>query len=104
MAVSTGNQYIWGFVHWAERNPYNSLNSVHWDEIKAMLKIFNLVNTTDGGTATATDPLAYGVDLDVPGKTTANTDTNGIDFTATDDNECLTSRYPESHIFTAAGA
>jgi len=104
MAATTGNTYIWGFVHWAERNPFSHLNSVHWDEIKAMLKIFNLVNTTDGGTATATDPLAYGDDLDIPGKTTANTDTNGIDFTTPTDALCEQSRYPQSHIFTAAGA
>lgn len=104
MAVSTGNEYIWAFVHWAERNPYNSLNSVHWDEIKAMLKIFNLVNTTDGGTATAADPLSYGVDVDVPGKTTANTDTNGISFSTPTDALCRQSRYPESHVFSAAGA
>jgi hypothetical protein len=104
MAVSTGNQYLWGFIHWAERNPFNSLNSVHWDEIKKMVKIFNLVNTTDGGTATATDPLTYGVDQDVPGKTTANTDTNGISFTTPTNALCEQSRYPEAHIFTAAGA
>jgi len=104
MAVSTGNQYIWAFVHWAERNPFSGLNSVHWDTIKAMLKIYNLVNTTDGGTATATDPASYGVDVDIPGKTTANTDTNGIDFTTPTDNNCAASRYPQSHVFTAAGA
>ena len=104
MAVSTGNQHIWGFVHWAERNPHNSLNSVHWDEIKSMLKIFNLVNTTDGGTATGTDPVVYGVDQDIPGKTTLNTDTNGVDWTSPTDIKASSSRYPESHIFTAAGA
>ena len=53
MAVSTGNEYLWGFVHWAERNPYNSLNSVHWDEIKKMVAAFNLVNLTDAGTGVA---------------------------------------------------
>lgn len=102
--AATGNQYIWAFVHWAERNPYNSLNSVHWDEIKAMLKIYNLVNTTDGGTATATDPASYSAASDVPGRTTANTDTNGISFTTPTDAICTRSRYPEEHIFAAAGA
>ncbi len=109
MAVSTGNQYIWGFVHWAERNPHNSLNSVHWDEIKTMLKIFNLVNTTDGGTATATDPgdntgNQYGEFQDIPGLRTANTDTNGIGWRDPSDINADASRYPESHIFTATGA
>lgn len=104
MAVSTGNQYLWGFIHWAERNPFSGLNSVHWDTIKQMVKIFNLVNTVDGGTATAADPASYGVDLDIPGKTTTNTDTNGVDFTTPTDALCEQSRYPESHIFTAAGA
>ena len=104
MAATTGNTYIWGFVHWAERNPFCSLNSVHWDEIKAMLKIYNLVNTTDGGTATATDPASYGVDVDIPGLATANTNGNGIDFTTPTDISCSGSRYPQSHMFTAAGA
>lgn len=104
MAVSTGNEYIWAFVHWAERNPYSHLNSVHWDEIKSMLRIFNLVNTTNGTTATATDPLSYSADVDIPGKTTANTDTNGISFTTPTDALCSQSRYPQSHIFSAAGA
>lgn len=104
MAVSTGNQYLWGFIHWAERNPFNGLNSVHWDTIKKMVKIFNLVNTTDGGTATAADPESYGVDQDVPGKTTANTNTNGVSWTTPTDILASTSRYPEDFIFTAAGA
>lgn len=104
MAVSTGNQYIWGFVHWAERNPHSGLNSVHWDTIKEMLKIFNLVNTTDGVTATATDPESYGANQDIPGLTTANTDTNGIGWQTPTDILASKSRYPESHIFAAAGA
>jgi hypothetical protein len=103
MAVATGNQYIWGFVHWAERNPYSGLNSVHWDKIKQMLAIFSRVNTTDGSTATETDPESYSADLDIPGKTTDNDDTNGISFTTPTDALCRQSRYPESHIFTAAG-
>jgi len=102
--AATGNQYLWGFVHWAERNPFSGLNSVHWDKIKEMLAIFSRVNTTYGGTATETDPESYSAALDIPGKTTANTDTNGISFTTPTNALCEQSRYPESHIFSASGA
>jgi len=103
MAVSTGNEYLWAFIYWAERNPFDSLSDVHWDEIKEMVKLFNRVNVTDGGTATETDPESYGTDVDVPGKTTDNDDTNGISFDAPSAAICSQSRYPESHMFTAAG-
>ena len=106
MAVSTGNEYLWGFVHWAERNPFNSLNSVHWDEIKKMVASFNLTNVTDAGTGVATDPGlgagdVYGVDQDIPGRTTANTD--GVGLTWYDPSNVLAdqSYYPEDHVFTA---
>ena len=69
-----------------------------------MVKIYNLVNTTDGGTATSTDPLSYGDNLDIPGKTTLNTDTNGISFTTPTDALCEQSRYPEDPAFSYAGA
>jgi hypothetical protein len=104
MAVSTGNQYLWSFVYWAERNPYSGLNSVHWDKIKEMVAIFSRVNTTDGGTATETDPASYGANVDIPGLTTDNDDTNGISFTTPTAALCSQSRYPESHIFSTSGA
>lgn len=104
MAVSTGNQYLYAFAYWARRNPFNSLNGVHWDEIDKMVQIFSRVNETDGNTATETDPLSYGANVDIPGKTTDNDDTNGISFTTPTSAKTEQSRYPESHIFTAAGA
>jgi len=109
MAASTGNEYLWGFVHWAERNPYNSLNSVHWDEIKKMVASFNLVNLTDAGTGVATDPglgtgNVYGVDQDIPGRTTANTDTNGVSWYAPSNVKADQSMYPEDHVFATSTA
>ncbi len=106
MADSTGNEHLWGFVHWAERNPFNSLNSVHWDEIKKMVASFNLVNVTDAGTGVATDPgdssgNQYGEFQDIPGKTTANTDGVGISWRDPSNVKADQSMYPESHIFTA---
>ena len=109
MAVSTGNEYLWGFVHWAERNPYNSLNSVHWDEIKKMVAAFNLVNLTDAGTGVATDPglgtgNVYGVDQDIPGRNSLNTDTNGLTWYDPSDVLADQSLYPEDHVFVASTA
>ena len=104
MAVSTGNQYLWAFLRYARANPFNSLNSVHFDEIDAMAQIFNRVNETDGNTATEADPSSYGANVDVPGLTTNNDDTNGISFTTPTSLITDQARYPESHAFTAAGA
>lgn len=105
MAVSTGNQYLWSFLRWARKNPYKTIEAgMTWDDMDAMAQLFARVNETDAGTATETDPLSYGVDVDIPGKTTDNDDGAGISFTTPTDALCSQSRYPESHIFTAAGA
>jgi len=102
--AATGNEHLWGFLRYARANPHNSLNSVHWDEIDEMAKIYARVNET-GATATEADPTLYDSTTDIPGLTTANTDGAGIYFetpfpTALTDQ----ARYPESHMFTAAGA
>lgn len=102
--AATGNQAMWGFLRYARANPFNSLNSVHWDEIDAMAQIFARVNEADLNTATEADPGAYGTDIDIPGKTTGNVDTAGISWTTPTTALTDQARYPESHIFTAAGA
>ena len=99
-----GNVYLWAFLRYAEANPYNSLNSVHWDEIKAMMKLYAPVNLTSGDTSQATDPGVYNADTDIPGKTTANGDDTGIDFSAPTSLLTDQALYPESHIFTAVPA
>lgn len=104
MAVSTGNQYLWAFLRYARANPHNSLNSVHYDEIDAMAQIFSRVNETDGNTATEADPASYGENVDIPGKSTGNVDTTGISFTTPTSALTDQARYPESHVFAAAGA
>jgi len=101
--ASTDNEYLWGFLRYARANPHNSLNSVHWDEIDEMARIFSRVNETQG-TASETDPGAYGAGLDIPGRTTVNEDTFGIDFAAPTTAKTDQARYPESHQFTSAGA
>jgi len=103
MAVATGNQYLWSFLRYARANPYNSLNSVHWDEIDEMARIFSRVNEADGNTATETDPGTYSENVDIPGKTTVNEDTEGLSFTTPTTILTDRARYPESHIFTYAG-
>ena len=112
MAVSTGNEYLWAFLRYARANPHDSLNSVHYDELDAMAQIFSRVNETDGNTAVEADPAptpnvdtaAYGANVDIPGKTTANTDTAGISFETPLATKTDQARYPQSHIFTSAGA
>jgi len=104
MAEATGNEYIWAFVRYAEANPYNSLNSVHWDEIKKMLAYYSAVNLTGGSTATATDPLTYDATTDLPGKSTANTDDAGIEMPLSSTAKTDQLLYPEMHVFTAVPA
>ena len=104
MAVATGNQYLWSFLRYARANPHNSLNSVHWDEIDAMSQIFSRVNETDGNSATEADPSSYSANVDIPGQTTTNEDTTGIGFTTPTSLLTDQARYPETHIFTSAGA
>jgi hypothetical protein len=68
MADSNQNQILWGFLHYARSNPYSHLNSVHWDEIDAMAKLWCTVNLDcSNDTLTTTDPLSYGTEQDVPG-------------------------------------
>ncbi len=102
--AATGDEHLWGFLRYARANPFSSLNSVHFDEIDAMAQIFSRVNETDGNTATEADPASYSVDVDIPGKTTGNVDGTGISFTTPTSALTDQARYPESHIFTAAGA
>ena len=98
--AATGHEHLWGFIRYAQANPHNSLNSVHWDEIKAMAKLYGVVNTV-GATATKSDPGTYDDTTDIPGLSTANTDGAGIGFE--NPTTLLTDRalYPESHMFTA---
>ncbi len=68
MADSTQNQSVWGFLRYAENNPFSSLNSVHWDEIRAMMAMWAPVNFTESNdTLTAADPASYGTEQDLPG-------------------------------------
>ncbi len=99
MADSTQNQSVWGFIHYAESNPYNSLNSVHWDEIKAMMKLWAVVNLDESNdTYTTTDPLAYGAAQDVPGPKNDGSqlvDESGISGTTPSVNLYAGAYYPE---------
>lgn len=101
--AASGNQVMWGFLRYARANPYNSLNSVHWDEIDAMARIFARVNETDLVAASEADPNIYGATTDIPGKTTVNEDTTGIGFQTPTSALTDQARYPESHIFSYAG-
>ena len=68
MADSTQGQFLWGFLRYARKNPYSSLNSVHWDEIHAMAALWSTVNLDESNdTATTTDPASYGSEQDLPG-------------------------------------
>jgi hypothetical protein len=69
-----------------------------------MAQLFARVNETDLGTATETDPASYGTNIDIPGKTTGNVDTTGISWTTPTSALTDQARYPQSHIFTNAGA
>lgn len=102
--AATGNQAMWAFLHYARGNPFNSLNSVHWDEIYAMAKIFARVNESDLNTGTETDPAAsYGSEIDIPGLLTANDDTFGISWTTPTQAKIDRARYPESHTYVNPG-
>ena len=101
--ASTGHEYLWAFIRYAEANPHDSLNSVHWDEIKAMAKMYGLVNATDA-TSTGTDPGTYSAATDIPGRTTANTDDAGLAFTTPTTALTDQASYPQTHIFTAVPA
>jgi hypothetical protein len=102
--VATGNEHLWGFIRYAQANPNSCLNSVHWDEIKAMAALYAPVNLTGGGTATGTDPGTYDTSTDIPGKTTANADTTGIGFETPSSALTDQAMYPGTHIFTAVPA
>ena len=101
--ASTGHEYLWAFIRYAEANPHDSLNSVHWDEIKAMAKMFGLVNQTNV-TATGTDPASYDASCDIPGRTTANGDGTGVGFETPTTALTDQALYPQTHIFTAVPA
>ncbi|KKM88449.1 hypothetical protein LCGC14_1258670 [marine sediment metagenome] len=101
--AATGNEHLWGFLRYARVNPHNSLNDVHWDEIDEMARIYARVNE-GGATATETDPGTYDSTTDIPGLTTANEDTTGIGFQTPTTALTDQARYPESHVFAAAGA
>ena len=103
--AATGNQTLWSFIRYAEANPFSILNSVHWDEIKAMVALYAPINLTDaGGAASATDPGAYSVTTDIPGKTTANADGTGLGFQTPTSALTDQALYPGTHIFTAVPA
>jgi len=103
--AATGNQTLWSFLRYARANPYNSLNSVHWDEIDAMAALYAPVNLTDaGGAASGTDPGVYSATTDIPGKTTDNDDGNGIGFQTPTTALTDQALYPEMPIFTAVPA
>jgi len=102
--AATGDEHLWGFLRYARANPFNSLNSVHWDEIDKMAAYYAEVNETAGGDTNATDPGLYDSLTDIPGKTTANADGTGLGFE--NPTTALTDQalYPEMHIFTAVPA
>lgn len=104
MANSTGNFGMWGFLRYARANPFNSLNSVHFDELDAMAKIFARVNESDFATGTEADPGTYGTEIDIPGMTTVNENGSGISFTNPTSLLTDRARYPESHTFAFSGA
>lgn len=99
MADSDQNQILWGFLSYARNNPYSSLNSVHWDEIDEMAKLFCTVNYTDSNdTLTTTDPGAYGAAQDVPGPANDGsqlTDGAGISGTTPSANLYAGAMYPQ---------
>ena len=98
--AATGHEHLWGFIRYAQANPHGSLNSVHWDEIKAMAKMYGLVNATEA-TSTGTDPGTYSAAGDIPGRTTANTDGAGVGFETPSTVLTDQASYPQTHIFTA---
>ena len=105
MADSTQNEYLWGFLHYAENNPYSSLNSVHWDEIKEMVKLWATVNLDESNdTATTTDPLDYGTEQDLPGpKNDGSQLADGAGIAYTGDptvNAYAGAMYPQRHYGT----
>ena len=102
--AATGNEYLWAFLRYARANPGSMLNSVHWDEIDAMAALFGPANETGGGDTTTTDPGTYDVTIDIPGITTANTNTNGIGFLTPTSALTDQALYPGTHIFTAVPA
>lgn len=102
--AATGDEHLWGFLRYARANPFNSLNTVHWDEIDAMAALYAPVNDTSGGSTNTTDPGTYDSTTDIPGKTTANTDTNGLGFETPTTALTDQALYPETHIFTAVPA
>jgi len=101
MADSTQNQCLWGFLRYARSNPYSHLNSVHWDEIDAMAKLFCTVNLDDSNdTFTTTDPGAYGANQDVPGPANDGSqllDEAGISGTTPSVNLYAGAHYPQRH-------
>ncbi len=101
--AATGNEHLWGFLRYARANPHGSLSGVHFDELDAMAQIYARVNET-GATATETDPGTYDSTTDIPGKTTTNEDGTGIGFQNPTSALTDQARYPQSHIFTNAGA
>ena len=101
--AATGNEHLWGFLRYARANPHNSLTDVHWDEIDEMARIYARVNET-GATASETDPGTYDSTTDIPGLTTGNVDGTGVGFETPTSALTDQARYPESHVFTAAGA
>ncbi len=101
--AATGNEHLWGFLRYARANPHMSLNGVHFDELDEMARIYARVNET-GATASETDPGTYDSTTDIPGLTTANTDGAGVGFETPTSLLTDQARYPQSHLFTAAGA
>lgn len=101
--AATGHEHLWGFIRYAQANPHSHLNSVHWDEIKAMAKLYGLVNAT-GASATGTDPGTYDSTTDIPGRTAANTDGAGVGFETPTTALTDQAMYPQTHIFTAVPA
>jgi hypothetical protein len=104
MADSTQNQSVWGFITYAENNPYNSLNSVHWDEIKAMMKLWATVNLDESNdTYTTTRPDTFGTEQDVPGPKNDGTQlADGAGISGTTPTTILYDQayYPERHYGT----
>ena len=101
--AATGNEHLWGFLRYARANPHSSLNGVHFDELDEMARIYARVNES-GASASETDPGTYDSTTDIPGLTTANTDGAGVGFETPTTALTDQARYPEAHVFTAAGA
>lgn len=97
---------LYAFVYWLKRNPVKSVEAgfTH-DDLDNMLDAFCTVNATAGDTlvTTANDPLSYGADTDVPGKSNDGSqlaDAAGISFTTPSQAICDQSKYPDTHYGT----